>query len=96
MHSIPPVTLTVSQPSIVHVSNVNLPPTPKNVPPENENTKPIVSSMVDGVAVKKISTGLMLAQSYNSDSDTDQENDGNSNKELNLGIMYKHCISATA
>lgn len=57
---------------------------------ENEKIMASIKSLADGVAVKKISTGLMLAQCYNSDTDSengDDDENSNSSRGMKLSML---------
>lgn len=57
---------------------------------ENEKIMASIKSLADGVAVKKISAGLMLAQCYNSETDSENDDDGensNGSRGMKLGMF---------
>lgn len=57
---------------------------------ENEKIMASIKSLADGVAVKKISTGLMLAQCYNSDTDSendDEDENSNGSRSMKLSML---------
>ncbi|KAG4070652.1 hypothetical protein HA402_013572 [Bradysia odoriphaga] len=85
-----PVTVTVPQPT-----TAILPTSQKlQLDLDHEKIKATIQSKAEGVEINKISTGLMLAQCYNSDSESDDDDDGSEAKDKmpKIGLSFSFRI----